>query len=196
MPDAPSAPTPEPRRRRRTNYVSYLRSGLYATKRPELPGPETVVGAVLAERRRDLLADLGGEAECSTAQRLLVDLAVRQSALVDAVDGFLLGLPSLVDRRHRRCWQVVLDRSRLAAQLEATLCRLGLERRAKKLDVRAEFAKLTAEARPSGNGARSAANADARRASEARDEAGDGEEARERPWPAPAASGRQRDGAS
>ena len=123
--------------------MSYLRSGLYA-KRPELPAPDTPVGRVLAERRAALVADLGGDP--STAQLALVDLAIRQWAILDTVDGYVLGLPSLVDKRHRRCWQVVLDRSRLAAQLEATLARLGLERRPAPVeDVEAYVARVAAE---------------------------------------------------
>jgi hypothetical protein len=126
-PTPPTVPARKPRRR----HTSYLRSGLYRTQPPTLPDASTPVGAILAERRASLIADLGGDP--STAQRALVDLAVRQWALLDSVDGYVLTLPSLVDRRHRRCWQVVADRSRLAAQLEATLCRLGLDRRAVKV---------------------------------------------------------------
>jgi hypothetical protein len=64
-----------------------------------------------------------------------VDLAIRQWALLDSVDGYLLDLPSPVDRRHRRVWPVVLDRSRLAAQLEGTLVRLGLRRKPKSVTL-------------------------------------------------------------
>ena len=122
--------------------MSYLRGGIYA--KPELPSPESPVGAVLAERRAALVADLGGIEACSTAQLALVELALRTWCLVDAADAFLLSLPSIVDKRHRRCWQVVLDRQRLAASLEATLCRLGLERRAR--DVRLDVVSALAEA--------------------------------------------------
>ena len=125
--------TPKPRRR-----IAYLRSGLYA-RRPELPAPDTPVGAVLAERRAALVADLGGHEACSTAQLALVDLAIRQWLLLDSVDGYLLTLPSLVDKRHRRLWQVVLDRNMLAASLERTLARLGLERRAKPVPSWEEY---------------------------------------------------------
>ena len=69
----------------------YLRSGFYA--KPELPAPDTPVGAVLAERRAALIADLGGEP--STAQLALVELARRTWCLVDAADAFLLSLPSI-----------------------------------------------------------------------------------------------------
>ena len=73
-------------------------SGLYA-RRSLMPGSETAVGALLAERRAGLIADLGGDP--STAQLALVDLAVRSWALLDAADSYLSSLPSWVDRRHR-----------------------------------------------------------------------------------------------
>ena len=75
----------------------------------------------------------------TTAQAALVDLAIRQWALLDSTDAYLLSLPSPVDRRHRRCWPVVLDRSRLASQLEGTLCRLGLERKANDVTELPEY---------------------------------------------------------
>jgi hypothetical protein len=123
---------------------AYLQSGHYAAERAlsrgvALPGPDTAVGAVLAERRASLISDLGGDP--STAQLALVDLAVRSWALLDATDAHLVALPSPVDRRHRRLWPVVLDRLRVAAQLEATLCRLGLERRVRDVDLTAELAR-------------------------------------------------------
>jgi hypothetical protein len=120
----------------------YLTSGLYA--RPQLPAPDTPVGQVLAERRAGLVADLGGD--LTTAQHALIDLAIRQWALLEAVDGYLLQLPSPVDKRHRRVWPVVLDRSRLAAQLQATLLALGLERKPKPVQpLRAYLAEREAD---------------------------------------------------
>ena len=137
VPDAESLPEPEPQPKKRRRRIAYLRSGLY-TKRPALPGPDTPVGAVLAERRQALINDLSGQAACS-AQLALVDLAIRQWLLLDSVDGYLLTLPSLVDRRHRRVWQIVLDRNALAASLERTLVRLGVERRAKPVPTLEEY---------------------------------------------------------
>jgi hypothetical protein len=130
--------------KRRRPPVSYLRSGLY--KQPTLPGPDTEVGQLIAERRADLLADLGDEP--STAQRALVELALRTWVLLDSCDAFLLQLPSIVDKRHRRAWQIVLDRQRLAASLEATLCRLGLERRAREVRLDVVSALADAASRP------------------------------------------------
>src|SRR5881396_1054913 len=88
---------PAPRRRRPRPY---MRSGLY--RRPLLPAPDTEVGAILAERRQGLMRDLGGEANLTTTQLGLIDVALRSWAILDSVDAYLLSLPSPVDRRHRR----------------------------------------------------------------------------------------------
>src|SRR5438876_4196727 len=40
----------KPKRKKKPARIAYLRSGLYS-KRPELPGPDTEVGRILAERR-------------------------------------------------------------------------------------------------------------------------------------------------
>ena len=132
-----------PKRRR---PVSYPRSGFYA--KPELPAPDTPVGRILAERRAGLLADLGGIEACSTAQLAMVDLIVQSWAQLDSVTGYLLSLPSLVDRRHRRVWPVVRDREALAARLQSLLRDVGLERRARDVRVDVVTALADAASRP------------------------------------------------
>ena len=62
---------------------------------PALPAPDSPVGAVLAERRAGLLADLAGDP--STAQAALVEVTVRSWVILDAVDAYLLSLPSVGD---------------------------------------------------------------------------------------------------
>lgn len=115
---------------------AYHQSGLYAARRAveafgarALPGPETPLGEALDAWRASLVADLGGDP--STAQRALVDLAVRTRLMLDSIDAYLLGLPSLVDKRHRRLWAVVRERQGLADALARYLAALGLERRAR-----------------------------------------------------------------
>jgi hypothetical protein len=114
-----------------------------------LPGPDTEVGALLAERKASLVADLGGDP--STAQLALVELAVRSMAILDATDAYIVSLKSPVDRRHRRLWTVVVDRTRLVAQLESTLCKLGLERKARDVTSLDDF--LASRGRGGGAGA-------------------------------------------
>ena len=141
---SPTPTTVTRRRRRKERRRAYLPSGMY--RRPRLPEPDTPVGAILAERRAGLVADLGGEGELTTTQTALIDLVIRQWSILDSVDGYLLGMESLVDRRHRKAWPVVLDRDRLAASLERSLGRLGLERRPAPVeDVEAFVARVAAE---------------------------------------------------
>jgi hypothetical protein len=129
----------KPKRRRRTSYGSYLRCGFYAKGTALIPAADSPIGLALRERRDALIADLGGMESCTTAQRTLVDLIVAAWLQLDSVDGYLLTLPSLVDRRHRRCWQVVADRGRLASQLQSMLRDIGLARRVKKVQPLAEY---------------------------------------------------------
>src|SRR5437773_6895881 len=58
VPDAESLPEPEPQPKKPRRRSAYLRSGMYA-RRPEVPAPDTPVGAVLAERRQALIRGLG-----------------------------------------------------------------------------------------------------------------------------------------
>ena len=106
-----------------------------------LPPSRTALGRELRAWRAALLTDLGGEGAVSTQRETLVDAAVRTKLLVDSIDAYLLGLPSLVDKRHRRLWPVVQQRQALVGQLQSLLRDLGLERRAREApDLRAYLA--------------------------------------------------------
>lgn len=125
----------------------YHQSGLHSARRAleafgsrALPSPETPIGAALEAWRTALVSDLGGDP--STAQLALVDLAVRTRLLLDSIDGYLLELPSLVDKRHRRLWAVVRERQSLADALARYMAQLGLERRARQVDVGTALAAL------------------------------------------------------
>jgi hypothetical protein len=109
----------------------YKRSGFYSTAL--VPAPDSPVAEALRERRAALVADLGGPDEVTEAQGMMLDLIVAAWWKLDSVTSYLLSLPSLVDRRHRKVWQVVKDRAALAAQLQSLLRDIGLERRAKKV---------------------------------------------------------------
>lgn len=125
-----------------TKTRPYLRSGFYSKQTTALaPAPDSPVGKILRERREDLIADLGGQGSCSTAQLALVDLIVAAWAQLDSVTGYLLTLPSLVDKRHRRVWQVVRDRAALATQLQSLLRDIGLERQVKKVESLGDYIK-------------------------------------------------------
>jgi len=138
-------PSSSPRHRRRP----YQKSGLYTLKRAvqtlgkrALPSRSTALGRAFHEWRVSLIADLGGPDAVSTQQFALVELAVRTKLLVDSVDAYLLGMESIVDRRHRRLWPVARERQALVGQLQSILRDLGLGRRTKEVDIAAQFAAL------------------------------------------------------
>ena len=112
---------------------AYLRSGFYAKTKALVPAPDTRVGEALREKRQSLVADLGGADQCTTAQFALMDLIVAAWWQLESVTGYLLTLPGLVDKRHRRVWQVVRDRAALAAQLQSMLRDFGFKREERKV---------------------------------------------------------------
>jgi hypothetical protein len=104
-------------------------SGLYRTD-PATPELQ----AAAAELRAQIIADKGGIEVISTAERLMIDLAVEAAIKHQRVSAYLATLPSLVDKRRHRVWQVVLDTARLSDRLQSLLRDLGLERRPKPIE--------------------------------------------------------------
>lgn len=89
----------------------------------------TAAGRALMEWRRALLDDLGGEEALSTQRLALVDVATRTKLFIDSVDSWCLEQDSLLNKRRRALYPVVLERCRLADSLLRTLEAIGLDRR-------------------------------------------------------------------
>jgi hypothetical protein len=85
----------------------------------------------LRKWRADVIDDLGGKDAISTQQEALIDLACKSKLLLDSVDAWLMTQPSLVNKRKRSLFPVVLQRQTLADGLARYLGQLGLERRVK-----------------------------------------------------------------
>jgi hypothetical protein len=85
----------------------------------------------LRKWRADVIDDLGGEDAISTQQEALIDLACKSKLLLNSVDAWLMTQPSLVNKRKRSLFPVVLQRQTLADGLARYLGQLGLERRVK-----------------------------------------------------------------
>jgi len=116
------------------------------------------VGRALAQWRKDLIANLGGEENISTQQRTLIELASTSKLLLGSIDAWLLSRPSLIQRDQKALLPVVIQRQTLANSLAQHLKDLGLERRAKPTLTLNEI--LAAEAKDdtpaNGNGAEGA----------------------------------------
>jgi hypothetical protein len=104
----------------------------------------TTVGKALAAWRAELLIDLGGLENVSTAKLALVEEAVLTKFLLSSINAWMLAQKSLVSGRNRGVLPVVRDRGQLVSTLKGLLEALGLERRSKQVstlqDIVAEYA--------------------------------------------------------
>ncbi len=87
-------------------------------------------GDALRAWRQGLINDLGGEDKISTAQRAIIDMAVRTFLLLEHIDQWVLSNQAIVNKRDRKVFRIVLDRQRMADSLAKYLQMLGLEKRA------------------------------------------------------------------
>lgn len=89
----------------------------------------SAVGRAVERWRRELLADLGGVENLSTAALAVVEEAVHTKLILDSLNAWLLQQPTLVDPKTRRVIQAVHDRNKLVYLLSHLLLTLGLKRR-------------------------------------------------------------------
>ncbi len=110
------------------------RHGLYAVMaKVKLRGLDAIdrrtsSARALLEWRDQLITDLGGTESISAARMALIDTAARTKVLLDAVDFWLLGQPSIVRNRRKTLIPVVTQRTALADSLSRTLNMLGLDK--------------------------------------------------------------------
>jgi hypothetical protein len=89
------------------------------------------------------MADLGGLEVLSTQQLALIDQAVVQRYLVASLDGYVLSLPALVNKRSRCLFPIVRERASQVNLLRDLLHDLGLERRTRDVgDLAAQIAAM------------------------------------------------------
>jgi hypothetical protein len=94
------------------------------------------VGTALRAWRTDLIHSLGGEATVSTQERAVIELASKTYLLLESVDRWLLAQPSLIHKKRRALFPIVLQRQQLADSLSRYMGQLGLQRRSpKSLDL-------------------------------------------------------------
>jgi hypothetical protein len=117
------------------------RHGLFATMaRVKLQGlsaidMRTSAARELLQWKQQLIADLGGEENITTARMTLIDLAARTRALISHADGWLLAQPSLVNKRRKSLPPIVMQRQSLCDALARTLNMLGLDRVEKRVSL-------------------------------------------------------------
>ena len=102
----------------------------------------------VAEWVGDLVADLGGNDNLSTQKKTVVSLAGQTVLQLARVDSFLARMPSLVHRKRRQLYPIVLQRQTLVNTLRQLLGDLGLERRAKDVGSLADYLREKAANAP------------------------------------------------
>jgi hypothetical protein len=105
----------------------------------------TLQGRALAALRAELIADLGGIENVSTAQLALIEEALVTKFLLSSINAWMLAQPTLVSGKRRGVLPVVLHRNALVATLRQLLTDLGLERRHRDVPVLEEYLKQKAD---------------------------------------------------
>lgn len=114
----------------------YRRHGVTPVKRAVYArGIEALDGRLKAVRDlrewiEELTADLGGPEAVSVQQRTLIELAARDKAVLDHLDAWLLEQRrEPIDKKRKRLWPIVRERTAISESLARKLQALGLERR-------------------------------------------------------------------
>jgi hypothetical protein len=104
------------------------------------------IGASLRRIRQELVTQLGGDV--SPAQRILIDEIAPKAVICRAVGEWILTQQSLMlegplgERGDARILEAVMQHDKLTATLAAMLERLGLERKAKTVDLAGALAAM------------------------------------------------------
>jgi hypothetical protein len=127
------------------------RHGHYSLKRAvqerglEAIDGRSALGRALREFRNDLIRDLGGEANLSTAELHLIDLAVRDRLFLESLDAALADRP-LLNRKRGSVAPALEARFRMADSATRRLQALGLKRRTRRKTVNEIIAEIHREA--------------------------------------------------
>ncbi len=98
----------------------------------------------LVRWRSELIRDLGGD--LSAQQLTLIELCVRNRLFLDSLDVYLMGLPSLVNKRKRAALPILATRMQLSDSLARLLSQLGLQRRMPEAPDLADYIRECDEA--------------------------------------------------
>src|SRR5688572_405072 len=85
----------------------YRKTGLYTLRRELIDlGSRAIdgrssVGVALRKWKTDLINDLGGKDAISTQEATLIEIAARSKIMLDSVDNWILGQPTLINSRKK-----------------------------------------------------------------------------------------------
>ena len=99
-------------------------------KRRALDG-RTTQARLVRELEAELISAFGGEDQVSPQQRWVIQRAAVLQLQLSALDAFVLGMDSLVNKKRRQIYPIVLEHAKLSQSLTSLLTTLGLNRQAK-----------------------------------------------------------------
>ncbi len=99
----------------------------------------TSLAIALKRWKHEILNDLGGEEHVSAQHKAILDIAVNTKLLLDSVDAYLLTQQTIVNKRKRCLYPIVLQRQQIADALSRSMTQLGLERRARAVPSLREY---------------------------------------------------------
>ena len=89
--------------------------------------------------RDEMIAAMGGAVDASPQKKAIVEMVVRTKLYIDHIDSYLMGLPTLLNKRKKSVWPVVRERQQLCDSLARMLSQLGLERQMKRIPTLEEY---------------------------------------------------------
>ena len=90
----------------------------------------TRYGKALFAWKAHLITDLGGDQTVTTQELQVIDTIIKDKLILDSIDVYILELgDKVINRRSRRLYPIVLQRTALADSMVKKLTILGLSRR-------------------------------------------------------------------
>jgi len=99
----------------------------------------------VAECRKQIVDDLGGDENVPELKRLQIERYLITELLLQSLDGWLLQQPTLINRRRRALYPIVVQRNELVQTSLKLAQAIGLERRRKAVDIVGALAGMAHE---------------------------------------------------
>jgi hypothetical protein len=93
----------------------------------------TSLAKATAKLRSELVGDCGGTEALSVQQDKIVDEFIKRFVMLESIDAWIFTQPSLINRRTRALYPIIVQRQTIADGMIRCLDRLGLERKAKQI---------------------------------------------------------------
>jgi hypothetical protein len=94
---------------------------------------QTSLGRQVCAKADAIFNDRGGRANCSELERDLVNRYLVTELLVQSIDCWLLEQPSLINKRRRSLYPIVVERNKLVETSLKLASAIGLDRQQKKI---------------------------------------------------------------